>query len=118
MGYSTMNDIIVLLPPSVRIGAFDYRIETVDKLEGDLGQDAWGLYSPAKLLIQFERNHPDRFNAIDSVLHEINHAIYGIYALSRGDNEERIVSVMATGWTQVLRDNPDLVKWIVQALET
>jgi hypothetical protein len=28
------------------------------------------------------------------------------------DQEERVVSVMATYLTQVLRDNPHLVKWI------
>ena len=57
---------------------------------------------------------------VDTLLHEVFHAIYAMGRLKNKaqsedeleDQEERVVSVMATYLTQVLRDNPHLVKWI------
>ena len=52
---------------------------------------------------------------IETLLHETIHAIYHEYNIHDDDKEERIVTVFATGWQQVLTDNPDLTKLIQKA---
>ena len=108
------DDPINRLPDSLRIGPFDVRIEKLDKLPDD---DTWGTYLNASLLMQFQTGQPSNPFAADTVLHEINHAIYRIFGLRNSDDEERVVEVMATGMTQVLRDNPALVVWLKNTLE-
>jgi hypothetical protein len=108
------NDPINRLPSSLRIGPFDVHIETREKLADE---DTWGTYNGASLIMQFQSGQPSNTFAVDTVLHEINHAIYRIFGLREGDDEERIVGVMATGITQVLRDNPKLVAWLREILE-
>ena len=57
-----------------------------------------------------------RINQIDTLLHEINHAIYWAYGIDDADKEERIVAAFATAWTQVFRDNPALLDFITASL--
>ena len=54
---------------------------------------------------------------VDTLLHEVFHAIWSIGQLKEKDQEEeRAVAVMASYMTQILRDNPHLVKWITKNL--
>ena len=54
---------------------------------------------------------------VDTLLHELFHAIWSIGQLKEKDQEEeRAVAVMASYMTQILRDNPHLVKWITKNL--
>lgn len=54
---------------------------------------------------------------VDTLLHEILHAIWALGHLkSKAQKEERAVAVIATYLTQVIRDNPDLMKWIAKNL--
>ena len=46
----------------------------------------------------------------DTLLHEILHGVWNEYNLQEGDDEERTVSTMATGLTQVFLDNPKIGK--------
>lgn len=106
-----MSDLIDQLPRTIRVGPFDIRIEPVDDLGG-----SWGTYEGAKLLLQVERGVQCRFRALDTVIHEINHAIWTTYGLGENEPEERAATVLATGWTQVYRDNPLLLAWIAARL--
>ena len=49
---------------------------------------------------------------LDTLLHELNHAVYWAYGMEDEDKEERIVGTMATAWAQIFRDNPEFVAWI------
>ena len=54
---------------------------------------------------------------MDTVLHEINHVIWAVGQLkTKMQKEERAVAVMATYWTQIFRDNPQLITWIKKTL--
>ena len=101
------------LPPSIRIGPFDIHIQVAEQFEDE---DLWGACDFNKCLIELRASQPSAAFAVDTVLHEITHAIFKIYLLKEGDDEERATSAFATGWTQVLRDNPGLLKWIAASL--
>lgn len=103
------------LPASVRVGGHDITILVVKDLEVEKGK-CWGSYSSKELTIRLDAGQLTPIFAFDTLFHEITHAVYDIWCLQKGDSEERIASVMASGWTAVLRSNPELVEWMQGAL--
>lgn len=55
---------------------------------------------------------------VNTILHELGHAIVHTFGIKfkDDDQEEEIVNSMASGYMTVFRDNPALVKWIVDVL--
>ena len=49
---------------------------------------------------------------VDTLIHEILHGIYEHFKLKPEDDEERVVSAIAAGLTQVFQDNKHLMKYI------
>jgi hypothetical protein len=103
------------LPRSLRIGAYDIAIVPMTPAQVQAA-GASGSFSPAELIIRIEPiGNP--VAVVDTLLHEIGHAIYHAYLLESADPEERTVATMATAWTQIYRDNPGLLDWISGMLE-
>lgn len=98
------------LPASVRIGAHDYAI-TVCRMA-----DNFGTFSGVDGEIKINDLHPSKSMIVDTLLHEIGHAIIWTYNVNLAD-EESIVSGITPGWTQVYRDNPWLMDWIKRGLK-
>ena len=97
-------------PSNIRVGPFDFSVFWVDANNGvDKGE--FGECDTTNLAIKIDKS-VDRILQLDTLLHEISHAIYWVYGLEDKDKEERIVQIMATGWTQVFRDNPILRTFI------
>jgi len=99
------------LEPSIRVGAFDISIKdhpNPDRL------DEWGNFSSRhqRIEISFDDLSGFPFKFVDTVLHEISHAIWWAYGLEDDDKEERVVATMASAWVQVYRDNPWLIDFI------
>lgn len=78
------------LPGTLRIGAFDFTV----KYWPGKSSDNDGLCDVENFTIWFK---PEQYGpgAVDSVLHEVGHAIYWAYGLGDGDAEERLVTVQA-----------------------
>lgn len=74
---------------------------------------AWGEYDYDFHLIKIREGQPVAFEA-DTVLHELIHAIDD--AMQLGMNE-RQVHCTATGIVALLKDNPDFVKYLTNAIE-
>ncbi len=102
-----MKCIFAGLGKHVRVGPYDLEIAITK-----LGDNIWGSFTFAKQVIELAPEQPSGIFALDTFLHELNHAIFVVYDLKDSDNEERIASVLATGWTQVYRDNPRVLDWI------
>jgi hypothetical protein len=97
---------------SIKIGSTDYSIEYVP-----LNEELFGDFSYINSRIRIEQNliGPP---LVDTVLHEVLHAIWRLGQLKdKKEDEERVVSVMATYLTQVLRDNPALMPWLRKHLK-
>jgi hypothetical protein len=98
-------------PPSrIRIGVYDVDvlIAPVDRED----KDTWGVYEDIKHSITLAAEIPTKLRAANTLMHEVNHAIFKSQCLREGDDEERICDAMANGWCQVLRDNPALLGWL------
>jgi hypothetical protein len=112
-----MTDLVDGIPDSLRIGPYDIRVEKMDSIPDDDGKMLWGCYDHGKLLIQITRSQPNILFIVDTLFHEIYHAIYVNTGLGYGSTEEHVVSALATGMTQVYRDNPSLVRWLNTSLQ-
>ena len=111
----TPADLIAKLPPSIRIGPHDFRLEKLNCHAANV-RGIWGECAIQEFTIRVQENIPRSIKAVDTLIHEINHAIWWAYKLDDEDKQERIVATMATGWTQVYRDNPWLIDWIREAI--
>lgn len=109
-------NIIDKLPNTVRVGGFDIRIELMSTHMA-AGMQRYGEFSSIEQMIRLQREMSSRFQAVNTFLHEVNHAIFWAYGLEDDDKEERIVSTFGTAQMTLFRDNPWLTKWIAEALK-
>jgi hypothetical protein len=97
------------LPSCIKVGGFDYKVyERGDfvKTQGQFGQcdnDVGVILVGTDLTKAMQ---------VNTLIHEIFHAIYYVYNIEEKDEEERVVNTFANGWHQVLSDNPSLVNYV------
>lgn len=103
------------LPTSIRISAYDFTIEKWNTNQV-LANRRWGECSTAEMTMRFQQDMPTRVKALDTVLHEISHAVWWAFGVEDEDKEERTVNLNASGWTCVYRDNPWLLDWIKECV--
>jgi len=96
---------------SVKVGPTDFSIEYVP-----LNDELFGDFSYINSRIRIEENLKGTA-LVDTVLHEILHAIWKLGQLKdKREDEDRAVAIMATYLTQVLRDNPKMLTWLKKNL--
>jgi len=78
--------------------------------------DEWGTCDKDKRIISIKEHRDSRFN-VDTLLHEIFHAIWHEYQMAEeGEEEELTVGKLASGMTKVLAANPELMEWMGENL--
>jgi hypothetical protein len=97
------------LPQSIRVGPHDIRFAALAAAEA---RRNYGTFVPAEQEIRLHSAYASGSMAVDTVLHEVLHAIFAIATVQAKQGEEHIVSVVATYLAQVIRDNPDFVSWL------
>ena len=110
-----MNQMAKNLPTSLIIAGHPIAIETFGK-ETCLVGGIFAAYDNinAKIIVCDEL---DKVMTLDSLIHEIGHAIYFFYGLNDESDEETNVNQMGIGWSQIWVDNPDLVKFLNYAVK-
>lgn len=104
------------LPKRVRIGPFDFKIVLWSPAESH-NDGNYGCFSSQLATIHMCAIFPTPQKAVDTFLHECLHAIYWAYDIHPTDDQEREVSMYATGLTALFRDNPWLAPWIEQTVK-
>lgn len=112
----TPAKLVASLPDSIRVGPFDIGISLLS-VGQSLGDGKWGHFNQIGQEIALMAEFPTCPKAVDTFLHEITHAIWWAVGVQDNDGEERTVTALATGWTQVFRDNPWLLDWLKKALK-
>jgi hypothetical protein len=107
------KDFVKGLPSSFRVAAFDISIEIKDGNWAGT-ENKWGMFTAIEQKICIQGDMPNKYKFIDTLLHELNHAVWWAYGIEDEDKEERVVGTMATGWTQLYRDNPEFAKWLAK----
>lgn len=92
------------LPKSVKVGPYTFEIvETAD-----LGGREIGHCDKNNLRICIDPNLPDDKKK-NTLIHEILHAIYEVWAIDDDSKEEPVVNALASGLQTVFKDNPKLL---------
>ncbi len=105
------------LAKSVRVGPFDFPI-TIESENWRIANSRAGEFSSVEMCIRIAMGYAMPMRLCDTVLHEVGHAIWWVYGLRNDTKEEEVVSLLATAWTQVFRDNPWLLTWIAEATKS
>lgn len=98
-------------PKSLRIGPYDIKIKSFEHAQA-LAVGRYGEFSSVELTIRVDfLINP--IKSLNTLLHEINHALAWISGITfESADEEAIVQIMANGWVQIYRDNPELLEYI------
>lgn len=104
----------VPLPASIRVAAFDFAVVPWHPMSSAASR-RYGEFSAMEGVIRVDPQ-AGNVKTCDTLLHEIGHAIWWAYNIQDEDKEERVVATTATAWTQILRDNPDLLRFINETL--
>lgn len=102
------------LPKSLRIGPFDFQIIEYHPMSAAACR-RYGEFSSMEVCIRIDPQ-AGCVKTVDTLIHELTHAIYWTYGIDDKDKEERVAGFMGTAWTQIYRDNPDLLRFIGEAL--
>jgi hypothetical protein len=112
--------VLATLPRRIRVGPLVYTVETCDVLEPDKkGESAMGFHEEAACRILLLKGHYNPVQVVVTMLHELIHALttqsgcYSSYAI-----EERYASALSYGFAGLFKNNPGLVDWIKNSLET
>lgn len=104
------------LPKSVRIGYLNYKVCECDQdeLEGD--------FQCGSQRLRVRTKDRSKAFAANTLIHEIVHGVFFHEGLKNLDGmtherEEMLVNCMANGLTQVIKDNPKLIKYLQDALK-
>lgn len=105
----------VELPKKVKVAAFDVAIIPYEEQRARVGE-VFGEFSCVENVIRIDMSISP-MQICETLVHEIAHSIYWIYSVDDSDEEERVVSVMSTGWMQVYRDNPKILEFISSTIK-
>ena len=104
------------LPKRVQLGHNTIQLKTIESgVALDIG-DQQGSYSYRANIIYLDEERLEGSQGVELLLHEIGHAIFYQYNLEKTKEEESIVNAMSQGYTEILKRNPLLLKWIIQEL--
>lgn len=107
------------LPDSVKVGPHIYTVESseaaVDRVCHKHQRELDGCADHQYQLITISPNGADSYRK-DVFLHEVLHAVITATAMEfeQEDGEERLVGAMSTMLLQVIRDNPEVIRWLSQ----
>ena len=98
------------IPTLLIVGMYTISIRE-RKFEWASERDIFGRFDPVSLSIDIANENLDETLILDTLIHEIMHAIFFVYGI-QVDNEEGVVRPMATAWATVMVDNPDIDKYL------
>lgn len=106
----------MFLPETIRVGPFKYNV--IPMKDGESEQlDAHGSCSNKNLVIKIDKGQADQM-VVETLFHEIEHAINHLADVDDKTEEEDAVRRTTPLRLAVFRDNPDLfrlLKWMCDA---
>jgi len=104
------------LPKAVKVGPHYFSIIARGE-KWKVSNDCEGKTDTVSLEIDIITENRKASFILDTLIHELFHAIWWVIDLKDEDKEEDTVRRLATGWTSVLTDNPDLLICISKYLK-
>lgn len=104
-------------PKIVKVGYLRMALEFVPETELGDSRGQWRQHE-GRILIADHLSYQDQ---AETVIHELLHGCYPVFdmpALESALVEEVVVSTIAPHFAQIIRDNPALMTWMRQCLNT
>lgn len=101
----------IQLPYPVKIGRHIVSFALIHPQEADDAK-VWGYYDLGSKRIVLDAGISG-LRAVEVVMHELTHALYHLKSVNPRWGEEKTVTALGLGWAHLLRDNPELLLWIV-----
>ena len=96
----------------IKVGGFEFDFKYMEQNEVD-DTGSVGRFSSTFGYIKMGDEQTD-CQAVDTMIHETIHAIeYVMAARPKADEEELYVDTMSSGWGMVIKDNPDMLLWML-----
>ena len=100
------------MPAAVKIGSMTYRVsDSVEDLNEYENKSLAGASHGPSAIIVVNPKH-DAMYRKQTLVHEIVHQVFESVAGWSPKNEEKICRVLEAGLLGVIRENPDLVRWL------
>ena len=103
----------MLKTKKIKIGYRTYVLRNNTKVLEELS--LCGRHKSCDQIIEYSSDYPPS-ELVDTILHEILHACWSIYVTEGTAKEEGIITSLAHGITQVMKDNPKLMKELQELL--
>ena len=108
--------IVPSLPKSVRVGPLVYTIKRWSPMASS-NAEAYGICDRTTCVILVREDLSPQ-KAAETLWHEVLHAAYHGAGLTVGEHfEERTVNALTFTTLQVIKDNPDLLVYLTEALD-
>lgn len=104
------------LPKYVKIGPFIFSINSRSENWGN-EHDCQGLCHTEHHEIDVVIENRTAGFVLDTLIHEVQHAIWWAMDLKEEDKEEEVVHRLATGWSMVYVDNPSFLEFIEECVD-
>lgn len=107
------------LPTKLKIGYNTYKIKPWTQSREDRSSHDLGYCDHFKGEIAVDVTTP-KIEVVNTVIHEILHGVVNSYGLKHyidHEEEEKIVTALANGMTEVFLDNPDLIEFIKKGVK-
>jgi hypothetical protein len=99
------------LPKAVVIGHRTWKIRVLPLARAKkLSVDGLCEYTTNTIWVLREGQTPHQIS--NTLRHEINHAAWDEAALGKSAKEEKAVTALANVWTQIDRDNPEVIDYL------
>lgn len=104
------------MPPTVTIGAHEFTLCT---MPGTIAQGLmrFGQCHTSGFRIEISEACPAPSKVVETVLHEILHALWWNGSIRDEDKEERTIEILGTALTALCQQNLGLLDWIRQSLQ-
>jgi hypothetical protein len=107
-------DIFKGLPRRMQVGAFVFRV-LLESSEHELLAEAFGRCDTDNRRI-YVRQDMDAELALNTVVHELSHAVNWVYGVNDDSTEEQFTGQHTNGLIDLWMRNPRLVLWITKTL--
>lgn len=113
-----LADMYNTIPKELEIGPWPYKVElTPELIKGEAGNVLGQCHRNEHWIKVAVPGMPSPAAAVGLLLHESLHGIWANADLGQKAKEEDVVLAFEIGLVQLLKHNPDLLKWITKGLK-
>lgn len=103
------------LPKAISVGYRTYGVNPLEMADHEMTEKYGWCDKANNQIYVYTGSEP--MVVADTLLHEILHAVWFYMGLDDKHDEEAVVNRLATGFTTVLYDNPDIVDFVKYCIE-